>query len=314
MRQLRPVYDRLLSNVSQMYRPTNYIADKILPTKSSLGKTGQLLKYGTGHLRLEMALVVGKSGYRYAEPISRTTTQFNISRYGLKGIVTEDDYANQMEYDAESDEVSGITSLIWTNREKNFADQLFSTSIITNNETLSGQAQFSDYLASNPVEYIKNIRKEVKSVCGFNPNRVVLGDYVAECLRYHPALIEYLKYTQMPIGGLSDQDLARFFRVDQVLIGDVQYNSAKEGQADTMVDVWGNSILMYYAPAAAAKYQSSLGYYMTLEGENGEARVFKTPNQDLPNATNILVDMAFDCFLTNLNCAFLIKDAVSDPA
>ncbi len=313
-RQNRPVYDRLLSNVSQMYAPQNYVANKILPVKSALGKTGQLLKYGTGHLRLEMTLVVGKSGYRYAEPISRTTTQYNISRHGLKGIVTEDDYANQNEYDAEADETMGVSHLLWTSREKSFADKFFSATYMTNGETLSGADQFSEPLTSDPVAYVREWRKSVKDACGFNPNKVLMGDYVAECLRYHPQIIDYLKYTKAPLEGLSDQELARFFKVDQVLIGDAQYESAKEGQSSSMAAIWGNHLLMYYAPAQAMKYQQSLGYYMTLEGENGENRVFKSPNADLPNATNILVDMAFDGFITNVNCAYLAKDVVADPS
>lgn len=311
MSQLTAIQDQLLTNVSSIFVPEGYVSEDVLPLVTSKQKTGKLAKYGNNHLRIEHALAGGRGEYRRVEPITRSTTGFEIESHGLSGVVTEDDYSNvQVPYKAEEDETLGLSTLIWLNKENALAGTLTSTSVITQNTTLSGTAQFNDYANSDPLDKFKTARLAVRDGCGLPPNFAVMDWKVANTLAYHPGILEALGFTQNRAGQLSDQELAKALGVERLYIAKAMYNSAKEGQADVLAALWGKHIVFGVAPVKAAPYQVSLGYRVALEGRS-QKRVFKSPVSNPPNSTEVLVDDAYDFLISNVGAGYLIKDAIA---
>lgn len=311
MAQVKAIVDKLLTNVSQMYVPEGYISEDVLPVLESKQKTGKIGKYGKDHLRIEHALAGGRSEYRRVEPITRSSDSYSIDTYGLSGLVTEDDYSNVEEpFQAEQDEVIGLSNLIWLNKENALASALTSTSIITQNTTLVGTQQFSDYSNSDPIGVFKTARETVYNGCGLPPNSALMSWEVANTLAYSPQILDSLGYAYNRAGQLSEAELAKAMGVEKLLIAKSKYNSSKEGQTDVLASVWGDAILFYYAPQKAGKYQVSLGYHVKLAGR-GSRRVTKYNVNNPPNATGITCDDSYDFVITTVGAGYLIKDVLA---
>lgn len=311
MAQIKAIVDKLLTNVSSMYQPEGFISEQVLPLVEVKQKTGLLGKYGSDHLRIEHSMAGGRGEYRRVEPITRTTTSYQVESHGLEGLVTEDDYRNvELPFDAEKDEVIGLSNLIWLNKESALASTLTSTSIITQNTTLSGTSQYNDYLNSDPIGDFKTARLTVYNGCGMPPNAALMSWEVANTLAYHSQILSALGFAQNRSGQLSDQELGKAMGIEKLYIAKPKYNSAKEGQTASLSSVWGKHIVFFYAPDKAAPYQTSLGYRIALQGQ-AQKRVFKYSVNNPPNSTGILVDDSYDFLISNVGAGYLIKDAIA---
>jgi hypothetical protein len=309
--QTRSVVDQLLTEASQGYVPQGCIADEFFPKLKFAQYTGKLVGYGKNHLRIENNVAGGKGKYRLVEPIVHSTQGFEIETHGLSSILTPRDYKNKTQpFDVEKDEVMGLSTMLMLAKEKGLADTLTSTSIITQNTTLSGTSQFSDFTNSDPVSVIKTAKKAVRDGCGMAPNAMIIPYDVAECLRFHPQLLDMLGYKYAKPGGLTDEDLAKAFRVAKVFIPDAKYNSANEGQTAVMTDVWGKDLVVAVVPDKAEKWQISLGYDIALEGSSVR-KVYKNPINNPPNSTEILVDDEYDHLIADATAAYVVKAAIA---
>lgn len=306
---MKAIVDKLLTNVSSAFIPEGYISEQVLPSISVKQKTGLLGKYGNNHLRIEMSVIGGEGKYRRVKPIARSTTAYNIDGHGLEGLVTKDDYRNvELPFKAEEDEVMGLSTQLWLEKEKGLADVLGSTSIITQNTTLSGTSQLSDYTNSDPIGVFKTARQAVYDGCGMAPNKATMSWEVFNVLRYHPKLLENFKYVQS--GYLAEDQLALALGVDKILVGKPKYNSAKEGQSDVFASVWQKDITFMVAPDKAVPYQTSLGYWVKYEGSTPR-KVYKYDGQNPPESTIILVEDEYDFLISNAAAAYLVNDAVA---
>lgn len=309
--QMKGIIDPLLTNVSSMYQAEGCVADTLLPVLKSAQYTGKLGAYGKAHLRIENTVVGGKGKYRQVESIVRTTSSFEIEGHGLTGIVTKQDYRNVIEpFDAEADESTGISSILLLEKEKGLADALSDTAVLTQNQTLSGGSQFSDYSNSDVVSIINAAKKAIRDGSGAVANTVILEYYVAQVLRYHPQLLDLLGFKFARPGGLADSELAKALDIPNIVIPNAMYNSAKEGQTDVMTPVWGKHIVLAQIPKTAAKRQISLGYNIRLDGSEPR-KTYKQPLFNPPGSTEILVEDEYDQVLSDVTAAYLIKNAVA---
>jgi hypothetical protein len=71
------------------------------------------------------------------------------------------------------------------------------------------------------------------------PNVMVLGRAVYTKLMQHPKLVKAFFGNSGDSGKVSKQFLAELFEMDEVIVGEGWYNSAKPGQTATMARLWG---------------------------------------------------------------------------
>lgn len=309
--QIRAQVDKLLSTASQMYKPEGCVAEIVLPKMQSAQYSGKIGKYGSDHLRIVNSIAGGKGRFRRMETITRSSDGFYIESHGLEGLVTDEDYKNVEDpFNAESDETLGLTTVLMLEKEKGLADSLTSTSVMTQNTTLSGTSQFNDYTNSDPVAKILAGKKAVRDGSGAIANAMILDYDVAEMLRYHPQILDALGFKENRPGGLTDADLAKAFNIQRVIIPNCKYNSAAQGAAAVLANVWGKHIVLACLPEKAMKYQLTLGYEVQLSGQIGW-KVYKKPEDNPPESTQIIVSGKYDQVLTNVTCGYLIKDAIA---
>lgn len=313
MSQVKAIVDKLLTQASSRLVPTGFISELVLPPVYVMQKTGKLGTYGNGHLRLESTLGGGRGAFRRVDAVTRSSQTYDVEVHGLEGMVTPDDYANVEEpFNAEEDEMIALTTLLYIKKEYALASAITSTGTITQNTTLAGIDQYNDYANSDPLDDALTAAATIRDAIGLPPNVAMMDWKVYKTLRYHPAFLKQLGYSEARPGGLSGEELARAMDVERVLIANCVYNSAAEGQADVIAPIWGKDIVYAYCPATAAKNQMSLGYRVQLNDQKRSARaVYKYPIHNPPGSTGIIVQDNWDFFLSNVNAAYLIKNAIA---
>jgi hypothetical protein len=142
------------------------------------------------------------------------------------------------------------------------------------------------------------------------PNLAWMDERVADQLRYHPMLLDFLGFKENRPGGLGDQELAKALNVKRLLIADADYNTAKEGQADSLGAIWGKHLWFGHCPETAVQQQVSAGYQVRLKGSSPR-KVYKYAIDNPPESTGILVEDEYDMLLSNVGALYLIKNAIA---
>lgn len=311
MAQTKAIIDKLLTNVSNAYIPKNFISEQVLMPLGVTQTTGKVGSYGKEHLRIQTTVMGGRGKARRVETITRSSSSYEIEEHGLEGMVTPSDYRNvEKPFDAEKDETLGLKTILALEKEKGLADALGSTSIITNNVTLAGTQQYSDQVNSDPIDDFRTARIAVRAACGMAPDMAVTSWTVAQYLCTHPGILESLGYTPNRPGELTMDELKRAMKVKYLFVGEAMYNSAAEGQTDSLADVWGKNIIFAVRGDSPMKYQTCLGYNLFYANQ-GQERVYKFDINNPPESKGIIVKKDYDQFLNDVNCAYLIKDAVA---
>lgn len=311
MSQNVAIVDKLLTNASSMYQPEGFISESLFPVVKVTQTTGKLAKYTGQHLRVESSVVAGRGAFRRVEAIVRSNSTYSVDRHGLESLITKDDYRNvEKPYDAELDEVMGLTNQLFVEKEIVLATALSDTSVITQTVTLSGTSQFNDYDNSDPLARFSTARLTVKTGSGMFPNCAWMDSYTMNYLRFHPQMLDNLGYKYARSGGLSDDELARALMVKKVLVSDVSYNSAAEGQTDTLASAWGKHIWFGVCPDTAQVRQLSAGYRLEMAGEQPR-QVTKYSVNNPPGSTGITCEDSYGFLIANATAIYLIKDAVA---
>jgi hypothetical protein len=204
------------------------------------------------------------------------------------------------------DATENVTEKLLVSREIETAALLTSTSVITQNTTLSGTSQWSDP-NSNPVAAIRGAKKTVRDSIMVDPNTLMISKNVFDKLVDHPAIVERVKYSQL--GILTADLLARFFDVDRVIIGAAKKNTSVEGQADSMSDIWGNDALLAYINPRLGKKTVTLGVTYQWKQRTTE-RLNGTDERDRRGQFVRVGDHYYDEQLIAAGAAYLFKDAV----
>jgi hypothetical protein len=138
---------------------------------------------------------------------------------------------------------------------------------------------------------------------------------VAEALRYQPKTLSILvsKYLQQR-------------RIDQTKVwqsalgvkklldwSSVMYNSAKEGQSDSLAACMGQThcVRLLLLITGSALPSISLAISVQFENAKRHDKVYKQGNFNPPGSTAILVEDSYDLLVSNVGAGYLVKDAVA---
>jgi hypothetical protein len=314
MSQNKAQVDKYLSGVSNKFIPDGFISEVALPKLAVGQMSGLIGQYMKDHVILENDEMIGKGEARHVETVKPDTAKsFLLTAHGLADTITPEDKINFDDpFDKESDTTEELTGLIWLNKENAFATEVMTAANYhaTNKTTLAGANQWSAYSTSSPITDIKAARVAIWDDVKQFANRAIVPSNVAEVLSYHPEVIENLGFKYDKAGALTYEDIQKFMKVQFLHVPNVGYNSAKEGQTASLGSLYSDSVLLYLAPAQAAKKQQSLGYYLTLRGSEGK-KVYKSQVDNPPESTQVIVKDVYGFKGVNFDCGYLISDTLA---
>jgi len=306
------IVSKLLTTASNGYFPTGFIAEKILPAVYVPQTTGLIGKYSNNHLRIVNTVHTGKGVYRRLEAVTVSSDTYSIEDHGLEDIITENDMRNfESPYDAEVDSTISLSLAHMISKEYALASTLQNPSIITQGVTLSGTAQYNnlDHADSDPLGDKIAADNAIEAAVGGPSNTAIMSMRTFRYLSRHKQILGALGFTATPPMGLSVAQLATVLQVDQVLVSDASYNSAKEGQADVLANIWGKDVI-YARIFAPALRQKTLGYEMRKSGTSPRQVYTYMPTMPV-NSRGVIVTDNYDQLILNAECAYLIQDAVA---
>lgn len=120
---------------------------------------------------------------------------------------------------------------------------------------------WNDYTTSDPAGDVQRAMSDIHKNTGYRPNRICMAQDVADALVEHPDVIDRVNSGQTSgLAQVDYTDLAKYFRVKDVVISGAVYNKAKEGEAINMDYIAAGVMLLAYVAPAPALMTPSAGY------------------------------------------------------
>ena len=253
--------DPALSNVSIKFSNDTFIAEKIFPNLAVAKQSGKFYTYDKSNLRVDKTVRALGAGANEVEH-SATTASYVTDDHALKEFVPQEiqDQADAA-LDPLIDATETVTEKLMLDKELALSTLLANTANVTQNVTLSGTSQWSDYTNSDPVSDVRTARTVVHAATFKKPNTLFMGKQVFDVLCDHPQILERVKYSQL--GVVTAELMARVFQVEQIIVGEAGYNSANEGQTDSLSYVWGKHAWLAFITPRAGLRQVTFGYTFT---------------------------------------------------
>jgi hypothetical protein len=261
--------DQALTQISVAYQNAAFVAEEVLPVVPVQKKNDVFFKFSKQHFRpYKDAYAAGQRAQQIE--VDLDSRGFHMcDGHALDDSITDDE-REQADPGAqlEIEKTEKLTNIIALNEEVNLFNNIITPANITQNQTLSGTTQWSDYVNSDPVSEVLKERRVVQQSIGVFPNTLLLSQPVLDTLANHPRILDRCKYTANGARNqLDEQDLARVFKVDKVLVSAAlwQYDTTNsrplpEGEADQLTYIMGKSALLFYRPERPGLRVPSLGY------------------------------------------------------
>jgi hypothetical protein len=271
--------DVQLTNISIGYRNAQYIADQICPPVGVQMQSGLVPEYNQSNWFRAQAekRAPGTKSQRGGFSLKATNKYF-CDEYGFGFEIYDQTRRNSVApWDLDRDGTEFVTDQMQLAREINFGTNMFAQGVWGTDKVGSVDFQkFDDYGASTPLLALSQYSDAVEGKIAVEPNVHVYGKQVFTSLRWHPNVVDNIKYTQ--IGVVTEELLASILGIKKLLVGRAIYTDDPEGtdeDAVTYKRVWGKRILMVFVTDRPSLMRPSAAY--TMVWSDKEAGM--TPNQ-----------------------------------
>lgn len=298
--------DEALTRMSVAYQNGQLVGTRLMPRVEVGSRTGFYFTFDKTRFRVEDSRRTGTSRANRISSGMVKTAFGPLAEHSLEQDIeydVRDSYPSP--HDARVDATEDVTAVLDLTLEQEIANKLTDTAVITQNVTLSGTDQWSDYANSDPFADLQLGIDTIKLNAGVTPNKLTLGYQVWSKLRHHPDLLGRLSVASVRV--LTAQLLADLIGVEEVIIADAVYNSADEGQTASMGYVWGKHALLAYVQATPGIRKLSLGYTLQLE----DARYVDRWDEPWVKAEFVRANDYYEPKIVAAEAGYLIKNAVA---
>ncbi len=262
--QLLRIVDAVLTNLAAGYINDEFIADSILPRVPVTKEGGKVPLFGKAQFiehRTERAI---RGATNVRDPEGVKTLDYVLTEYD---IATRLDYREKQEADFQIDavETANTMEILRLGHELRVARMVQNpaTYVPGNTITLAGADQFTNP-ASDPLGVVLDAKAAVRSQIVREPNTLWMGYSTYLTLLRHPQLVGLLSTNKDRI--LTDDELKRFLRVDNLVVG----KAVTSTDGETVTDIWGDNMGLTYTAREVDGQRSyrvpSFGYTLVKQG------------------------------------------------
>lgn len=263
LQQLR-IVDAVLTNLAAGYINDEFIADSILPRVPVTKEGGKVPLFGKAQFiehRTERAI---RGATNVRDPEGVKTLDYVLTEYD---IATRLDYREKQEADFQIDavETANTMEILRLGHELRVARMVQNPATYApgNTITLAGADQFTNP-ASDPLGVVLDAKAAVRSQIVREPNTLWMGYSTYLTLLRHPQLVGLLSTNKDRI--LTDDELKRFLRVDNLVVG----KAVTSTDGETVTDIWGDNMGLTYTAREVDGQRSyrvpSFGYTLVKQG------------------------------------------------
>lgn len=311
--------DQLLTNISISYSNAEYIVDQIFPIVPVNKQSNRIPKYDQSHwFRDEArARTPGAKSQRGGFSVDTTSTYF-CDRYSYGFEIADEQRDNQdLPFNMDRDGVEFATDKVLMRREVSFTANWFKTGV-WGTDKVGGTdfTKWNDYGGSQPLVDIATYKDAVEALIGREPTMGVLGKLVQLQLRWHPDIVDLIKYSAGPGNPAkpTTDTIANVFDLQKLLVGRAIYTTSPEGTAEASVTytrVWGKSMLMIYTPERASLLTPAAGYCFTWQRVEGSLMYVKRMRDEEREVDILESNTYFQHAQTSKNAGIYLSNAVA---
>ena len=297
--------DAALSNISVMFKNAAFVAEQILPVLQVQKESDKFYKYDKQDA-FKLPDTIRADGTEANEAsLAISTDDYAVNEHALKDIVTDRVRDNaDVAIQPDIDITEWLTGLILLRLEKDMATLVTSITNITNNITLSGTNQWSDYDNSTPLSDIKTGKASVRKNTGREANTITLGGDVAETLSLHPEIKDLRKRVDASL--LTDAGLPPKILGLKVIEAKSVEDQAYAGKTVSLGYVFGKNALISFTDPNAGLRSLTLGRVI-----RAKARMTRKWRDEGRRGTMIEVSDMFVCKLIAEECGYLIAASIA---
>jgi hypothetical protein len=306
--------DNHLTNVALNYRPMNLIADLIAPIVP-VGKQSDSYPIWSqaDALRVEDAK---RAPGTEANLITRSVSsaKFYAENYALKTQLTIEDrenmdaaYISELR-DGKARFLTGKMGLVWEDR---LAKQVTSGSNVYSYSAIA--SAWTDIDVALPLTDIWTVFDVVQDASGYKINSMLMGGQAWRNFRRCDEVQNQLYGTAGGSPRTVTQEQAKaLFELDRFIVGEAYANTADEGQSQVLSPIWGDHVLMYYAPLRPSIEEPSFMYsFRWTKPGLANMTVERHPFDSKTKAEEVELGVYQDERITSSTLAYLLTNVTS---
>jgi len=260
--------DQHLSNVAINYQPQGMIADVIAPIVPVPKQSDNFIIWSSADAyRIENdKRAPGTEANKIERSVSSDT--YFADNYALKMPLTLEDRENMDPVfvgEMREGRTKFIKSKLMLSWEQRVANLCTSGSNVGSYATVASDWIEHRNAYSDPLGNCWTAITNVQDSTGYRPNRCIMGEVAWRNFRQHADVISIIYgYDGAPgeqgVRYANMEQFKKIFELESFHVGRAYYNSAQEGQSQSLSLLWGDHVLWYYAPSRPSTEEPSFMY------------------------------------------------------
>ncbi len=247
--------NKLLSNVSVKYTNSELIWDKVFPEVPVVKDTDLYRVYDRNFKMPESRRAPKAVAREFTFDFSNSS--YSLEQHALKDYISVDEEENNDLGSLQVDTTENLTDAIQRKIEAATA-ALFTAANWSLNVSLSSTAQFSvNTVTSDPVPVFDTGASTIIANSGKAPNFGILPRLTMIAMKNHVSILDRVKYTSDKV---TKEMLASLIELSEVHVPTAVKDTAAEGEASAIANIWADNAFMGWKPPAAGMKQPSSGY------------------------------------------------------
>lgn len=327
--------DRLITQFAIRYAQDAdvFLAAKVFPVVPVTNMSNYYLKFPKGYFMRDEMQVRPMGGRPGAAGYEVSHERYFTTEWSLEHRIDDrirDNADEPIEPDLRAAELLTEQALI--HRDREWVEAYFKEGIwsseregITGTSSGTKFTKFSNYEAngttefkSQPIKMFNEWAREMREKTGRRPNKVVLGAKLYVILINHPEIVERIKFS----GGnaapaiVTPKVLAELFQVDEVMVAEAVYNSAAEGNTESIEFIANqNDALLCYAAPSPSIQRPSAGYTFAWTGRlpglsNAFGGVIYRGREEAAHSDWYQILANYDMQITASDLGIFVKNAI----
>lgn len=255
--------DKHLSNVAINYRPTGFVGDRIFPIVPVRYSTDMIKTYNQADLFRQERTLRSPGAEANKIDVQVGSLSYVCKNYATATDITMEERVNSdpaFLRDLEQGRVMRMTDALNLDWDRRIAAQVTNASNVGTSSNVA--SAWTDYSNSTPLNDCWEVMDQIEDATGYRPNRAIFAGDAWRNFARNNTVIDKVRSTGISGGGMNAtvQDAASLLQLEEVNVGFAYYNTAEEGQSQSLSRIWGDHVLLYYAPSRPSLELPSFGY------------------------------------------------------
>ena len=298
--------DRPLTNISIAYKAEGLIADQLFPAVPVAKESDSFFIFDKAN-SMRIPLTERANGAEANEDnLLLSTATYRIAEEALKEVLSDRDRDNQDPgLNLEVSIVEELSQKLLVRREVDAADLVFTNGNWANESSLAAAGAWSaNTSVSSPILNALSAGSAIITNSGMKANVCVLDQRTFDAVKEHTSVVDRIKYTSAD--SVSESLIANLFNVAKLYVAYGTRNTANEGLAATMANIWTDSAWFGHVERAPGLRKPS-ALYAFKKGSGVEVRRYR---DEARRGEWFEVSHMFDQQSPASDCGYLVVDTV----